>query len=134
MRRLSHTGVCGFIVAAGLQLAAALFYGGAPPLGLFIALVAGNMFLFALIVPNFNAMAMEPLGSVAGTASSLIGAFTTLTGALCGLAVGQSFNGTVIPLAAGFLTLGSLTLLVVLWTERGRLFRSVNPPSGPPKH
>jgi len=66
---------------------------------------------------------MEPLGSVAGTASSLIGAFTTLIGALCGLAVGQSFNGTVVPLAAGFLILGGFTFLVVLWTERGRLFR-----------
>jgi DHA1 family bicyclomycin/chloramphenicol resistance-like MFS transporter len=122
MRRLSHIGVCAFIAAAGAQLAAALAYGGAPPLWLFTALVSANMFLFALIVPNFNAMAMEPLGSVAGTASSLIGAFTTLTGALCGLAVGQSFNGTVIPLAAGFLILGSTTLLVVAWTERRRLF------------
>ena len=122
MRTLSHIGVCAFIAAAALQLAAALAYAGAPPLALFTALVSANMFLFALIVPNFNAMAMEPLGSVAGTASSLIGAFTTLTGALSGLAVGQSFNGTVIPLAAGFLVLGSLTLLVMVWTERGRLF------------
>lgn len=129
MRRLSHTGVCGFVVTAALQLAAALFYGGAPPLGLFIALVGSNLFLFALTVPNFNAMAMEPLGSVAGTASSLIGAFTTLIGALCGLAVGQSFNGTVVPLAAGFLILGGLTFLIVLWTERGRLFRPATPPS-----
>lgn len=123
MRRLSHTGVCGFVAAAAFQLAAAMFFGGAPPLGLFIALVGASLFLFALIVPNFNAMAMEPLGSVAGTASSLIGAFTTLVGALCGLAVGQSFDGTVIPLAVGFLILGGLTFLVVLWTERGKLFR-----------
>ena len=72
---------------------------------------------------NFNAMAMEPLGAIAGTASSVIGVFTTLTGALLGLLVGQVFDGTVIPLGAGFLLLGVAGLLVVLWTERGRLFR-----------
>ncbi|MGE0750377.1 MAG: multidrug effflux MFS transporter [Variibacter sp.] len=122
MRRLSHGAIIGFTAIAGVLVVVALAYGGRPPLALFIGLVAAAMFLFALTVPNFNTMAMEPLGAVAGTAAAFIGAYTTLLGALCGLAVGQSFNGTVVPLAAGYFILSALCLLVVLWTERGRLF------------
>jgi DHA1 family bicyclomycin/chloramphenicol resistance-like MFS transporter len=36
--------------------------------------------------------------------------------------VGQSFDGTVIPLAVGYCALSGLSLAMVLWTERGRLF------------
>ena len=121
MRRLSHAGVVGFALMAGLQLASALVFKGHPPLAFFVASIALAMFLFSLTVPNFNALAMEPLGAVAGTAASFIGAYTTLMGALCGLAVGQSFDGTVTPLAAGYFVLSVSCLLVILWTERGRL-------------
>jgi DHA1 family bicyclomycin/chloramphenicol resistance-like MFS transporter len=121
MRRLSHAGVVGFALMAALQLASALVFNGHPPLAFFVGSIALAMFLFSLTVPNFNALAMEPLGAVAGTAASFIGAYTTLMGALCGLAVGQSFDGTVTPLAAGYLVLSISCLLVILWTERGRL-------------
>jgi DHA1 family bicyclomycin/chloramphenicol resistance-like MFS transporter len=47
--------------------------------------------------------------------------------ALLGLAVGQSFDGTVLPLSLGFLGLCAAALVVVLWTERGRLFRPAKP-------
>jgi DHA1 family bicyclomycin/chloramphenicol resistance-like MFS transporter len=77
----------------------------------------------SLMMVNFNTMAMEPLGAIAGTASSIIGLYTTLAGTLLGLLIGQAFDGTVIPLGVGFLLLGVVGLLVVLWTERGRLFR-----------
>jgi DHA1 family bicyclomycin/chloramphenicol resistance-like MFS transporter len=123
MRRLSHAAILGFAALAAVQLLSSLAFGGRPPLALFIGNFALNMFLFAFTVANFNAMAMEPLGAVAGTASSFIGACTTLTGALCGLFVGQHFNGTVLPLATGYLVLSVLCVLVVLWTEQGRLFR-----------
>jgi len=123
MRRLSHFGICGFILAAGLLLVLAFSFAGRPPLALFGPLLAASLFLMSLMMVNFNAMAMEPLGAIAGTASSIIGVYTSLVGALLGLAVGQAFDGTVRPLAVGFLLLGLVCLLVVLWTERGRLFR-----------
>src|SRR5215468_7202352 len=127
MRRLSHFGLCAFILMATLLLAAALLFAGRPPLALFGPLLAGSLFLMSLMMVNFNTMAMEPLGAIAGTASSIIGVYTSLVGALLGLAVGQAFDGTVRPLAVGFLLLGLVCLLVVLWTERGRLFRPHSP-------
>jgi MFS transporter, DHA1 family, multidrug resistance protein len=127
MRRLSHFGICGFILVAALLLGSAVIFAGRPPLALFGPLLAASLFLMSLMMVNFNTMAMEPLGAIAGTASSVIGVYTSLVGALLGLLVGQAFDGTVIPLGAGFLLLGVVGLLVVLWTERGRLFRPHSP-------
>jgi len=127
MRRLSHFGICGFILMAALLLGSAVIFAGRPPLALFGPLLAASLFLMSLMMVNFNAMAIEPLGAIAGTASSVIGVYTSLSGALLGLLVGQAFDGTVIPLGAGFLLLGVVALLVVLWTERGRLFRPHSP-------
>ncbi len=76
---------------------------------------------------NFNAMAMEPLGAVAGTASSILGFYTTLAGALLGLLIGQAFDATVLPLGLGYLVLGAVCLAAVLWAEGGVLFRPHNP-------
>lgn len=131
MRRLSHTGVLGFLGISLLQLAAAAFYEGRPPLLLFAAILSANQFLASITFPNFNAMAMEPLGAVAGTASSFIGFYTTIMGALLGLVIGQAFDGTVLPLALGYVALSALTVLIVLWTEKGRLFRSQHSAAGP---
>jgi DHA1 family bicyclomycin/chloramphenicol resistance-like MFS transporter len=121
MRRLSHIGICGFTLVAAVQLALALVYDGRPPLLLYAGIFALNQFLFSLTVPNFNSIAMAPLGSIAGTAASFIGSYTTLLGALLGLVIGRSFNGTVIPLSLGYLGLGAACLGVILWTEKGRL-------------
>ncbi|MFG1375444.1 multidrug effflux MFS transporter [Xanthobacter autotrophicus] len=122
MRRLSHGGICGFIAVGAMMVAASLAFGGKPPLLLFCGLVGAGQFLFALTVPNFNSMAMEPLGAVAGTASSFIGGFTTLMASMLGYIVGRAFDGTVLPLSLGYLVLGAIALGFVLWAEKGRLF------------
>ncbi|MFG1236251.1 multidrug effflux MFS transporter [Xanthobacter autotrophicus DSM 597] len=122
MRRLSHAGILGFIAAGALMVASSLIWDGKPPLILFCGLVAAGQFLFALTVPNFNSMAMEPLGAVAGTASSFIGGFTTLLAAVLGFIVGSHFDGTVMPLSLGYMVLGAIALVFVLWAEKGKLF------------
>jgi DHA1 family bicyclomycin/chloramphenicol resistance-like MFS transporter len=131
MRRLSHGGLCGFIAVSALLLITALIYRGLPPLLLFGPALALAHFLLSLTLPNFNAMAMEPLGDIAGTASAFLGFYTTLLGALGGLLLGQAFNGTVIPLAAGYCGFSLTGLLVILWTERGHLFAPHHPDPSP---
>lgn len=128
MRRLSHGALIAFVAVAIVQFFLAALWDGPPPLALFAALLAVEMFCFGFIMPNFNALAMEPLRSIAGTGSSFIGFFTTGGAALLGSFVGQHFNDTVVPLAVGYLSLSAIALTVVLVTERGRLFQ---PQSGP---
>jgi DHA1 family bicyclomycin/chloramphenicol resistance-like MFS transporter len=89
---------------------------------MFMLLIAGIMFLLGMVFSNFNALAMEPQGSVAGTASSLIGSITTVMAASFGHVTGQSYDGTAVPLGTAYLSLGLATLLIILVTERGRLF------------
>src|SRR5690606_11072934 len=78
MRRLSHVALLGF-VAVSLVLAGAAAAGHAS-LAVFTPLVAGAFFLFGLIAPNFNAIAMEPQGHNAGMASSVTGSLSTAIG------------------------------------------------------
>ncbi|NJM34404.1 MAG: multidrug effflux MFS transporter [Rhodomicrobium sp.] len=119
MRRVSHIALLAFIGVCGVM---ALFgYPQKPPLALFCLFIASAFFCFGLIGPNFNALAMEPVGHIAGTASSFIGFYTTGAGAIFGYLVGQSFDGTVRPLAIGFSLLAIGALIAVLITERGRL-------------
>jgi DHA1 family bicyclomycin/chloramphenicol resistance-like MFS transporter len=128
MRRMSHTALAGFVAVAAIHLIVVLSYDGSPPLVVFAGFLALNLFLFGFLMPNFNALAMEPLREIAGTASSFIGFFTTGSAALLGWAVGQSFNDTVIPLTVGYLLLSAIALLAVTITEGGKLFRAVNSP------
>ncbi|MGO4842851.1 MFS transporter, partial [Rhizobiaceae sp. 2RAB30] len=81
------------------------------------------MLQFGWIGSNFNAIAMEPLGHVAGTASSVQGFIQTIGGAILGAIIGQAFDGTVMPLTAGFFLLSLLALGLVLFAERGKLFQ-----------
>jgi MFS transporter, DHA1 family, multidrug resistance protein len=129
MRRVSHLALIGFLcVCAGMALAG---FPERPPLLLFCLVMGMTFFCFGLIAPNFNALAMEPMGSVAGTASSFVGFYTTGVGTFFGWLVGQSFDGTVRPLVIGFSLLGTLSLVCVLITERFKLARpSQIPPLG----
>jgi hypothetical protein len=78
------------------------------------------MACFGLIGANAGALAMEPLGHIAGTASSLQGLITTVGGALIGFAIGQQFDGTTMPFLIGFTLCGAAALAVAFWANRRR--------------
>ncbi|HEX8447432.1 MAG TPA: multidrug effflux MFS transporter [Sphingomonas sp.] len=127
-RLVSHTALLAFIAISGLHLAMAA--SGHETVLSFAVLLAGTMGCFALATSNFGSMAMEPVGHIAGTASSMQGFLSTTAGALVGLGIGQSFDGTTVPVAAGFFLTGCLSLIVVFVVERGQLFRPHNAPVG----
>lgn len=120
MRFLGHWALIGYTVFAAIHLAVALT--GYENLIIFAVLQALLMGCFGLAGANFSALAMEHLGDVAGTASSLQGAFASIVGALIGLFIGQAYDGTTVPLYIGFTVCGLLGLSAALITERGRLF------------
>ncbi|WP_147081409.1 multidrug effflux MFS transporter [Methylobacterium haplocladii] len=124
MHWLSHAGLIAFVAVALVQVGIGLVWQGHPPLWLFLTVLSANQFLISFTMPNFQALAMQPVGEVAGTASSFLGFYTTLLGAAFGTVIGQSFDGTVLPVGVGYAGLGCLSLAVVAWTERGRLFRA----------
>jgi MFS transporter, DHA1 family, multidrug resistance protein len=120
MRRLSHFAILVFTVVSAIWLGFALV--GFLPLWLFFPLLAVIMFMFGWAASNMNSLSMEPLGAVAGTASSVFGFIQTVGGALIGSFIGQQFNGTLVPIAAGYFVMGLLALACILVAENGRLF------------
>ncbi len=129
MRRISHFAVLTFTTLSGVLLVFSAL--GFMPLWLFLSLLGSIMFMFGWAAANMNSMSMEPLGAVAGTASSAFGFIQTVGGALCGSYIGQQFSGTVVPVAAGYFAFGALAVVCVLIAERGRLFRPSRPaPTG----
>lgn len=122
MRLVSHTALVGFLaVALLLGVAVSLDMASLP---VFSLLVASSFFLFGLIAPNFNALAMETQGHNAGMASSIIGCLSTAIGALAGGIIGHAFDGTALPLAAGFAVCSLIACMIVFAIEgpAGRLF------------
>jgi DHA1 family bicyclomycin/chloramphenicol resistance-like MFS transporter len=119
-RRVAHAGLSLFTLSALIHLGIVLTVDES--LWLFIAMQGLTMACFGLASANFGSLAMQPLGHVAGTASSVQGSIGTIGGALLGLAVGQSFDGTLVPMVGAFAAFGAIGLLILVWTERGRLF------------
>jgi DHA1 family bicyclomycin/chloramphenicol resistance-like MFS transporter len=121
MRRISHTALLCFLGITLLHVVVAA--AGWEQISTFVILQAVTMACFSLSVSNFGAMAMEPIGEVAGIGASLQGFVSTFGGALVGAAIGRLFDGTTVPLAGGALCCGLAALVCVLFAEKGRLFR-----------
>jgi DHA1 family bicyclomycin/chloramphenicol resistance-like MFS transporter len=121
MRALSHGALLGFVTAGAAMLLAVAM--GFMPLWLFIALSMLMMFAFGLMFSNFTALAMEPQGHIAGTASSLYGTLTTLLGIAIGTVIGQHYDGTLLPFATGLFLCTLTAFAVILVVEKGRLFK-----------
>jgi len=122
MRRLSQAALLAFISLGVLLLGLMLAFG--PVFALFMPLFALMFACFGMIGSNFNAMAMEPLGKIAGTASAAYGFSTTTVSSLIGWLIGRQYDGTVIPLISGFVGLGLTCLVFVAIVERGKFFSS----------
>ena len=124
MRRMSHAAMVSFVSVSFTMFVLALI--GTPPFAVMFTLLAIAMMSFGLVAGNFNSIAMQPLGHLAGTATSLIGTLTFTGGAVLGGLVGQAFDGTVLPISTAFFSFGLGAFLIVLVTERGRLFTVEN--------
>jgi DHA1 family bicyclomycin/chloramphenicol resistance-like MFS transporter len=114
-RRLLLLALLALTGMALLHLVVALSWG--ETLWSFIALQALTMACFGLVGANAGALAMAPVGHIAGTASAIQGLVTTIGGALIGLGIGQAFDGTTLPLVTGFVACGALATGAALWAN-----------------
>ena len=119
-RRVSHTALFAFIAVACVQLFFAFRPGES--LWVFVPLMATNMALLGFIGSNFGAIAMNPFFAIAGAASSAHGFVRMTMAAVLGGAIGYAFDGTARPLALSLLASGLVCLVLVLASEKGRLF------------
>lgn len=100
----------GSVVFVALFLSVPL---GAAEFWLFFAWACTVFMLAGFTIGNLNALALEPLGHIAGMAASLMGALATVGGALIGAAIGQLFNGTPLPLVLACACLSGTGALIM---------------------
>ncbi len=123
MRRLSH-GAALLYTGLGVTIFVASSL-GYENLWFFLGCATIVMMSFGFMGANFNAMAMEPLGEIAGTASSVIGFISTLGGAILGYIMGQLFDGSTQPLGLAYALYGLAAIACILYAENGRMFHAV---------
>lgn len=119
-RRVSHTALCVFIVVSAVQVYAAHYHPDS--LDWFVPLMAANLCLIGFMGANFGSIAMQPFEHAAGAASSAQSFIRMLTGAGLGILIGQAYDDSARPLAYALFICSLLSLLLVLFSERGKLF------------
>jgi len=124
-RRLLLAALTFLAIVSATHLGLVLWHGES--LWAFVVMQALTMACFGLVGANAGALAMAPLGHIAGTASAVQGVVGTIGGALIGFGVGQAFDGTTVPLVAGFALCGVLALAVALWANP-RLVETLDEP------
>lgn len=116
MRRVAHTALTAHFACSAAFVLAAL--AGSASLAVFVVAQTVLLALFGLMGANFNVLALERMAHVAGSASSMVGFVAVVLGAVLGFAVGQLFDGSVLPLAAGNLVLAAGAIAVLRRASR----------------
>ena len=100
-----------------LALGIALLTAGHPPLWILMLYLMLTFFGIGILFGNMNALAMEPLGHLAGIGAAVVGSLSTLISMILGTMIGRSYNGTILPLVTSIVILTGLSIFVVRWTE-----------------
>ena len=130
MRTLLRTALLTLCALSVVFVGVALATGGQPPLWLFMAYLMPSFFCIGILFGNMNALAMEPLGHIAGVGAAVVGSLSTLLATPLGAGIGQAYNGTVTPLALGFAVFGLGALALMRWAEGARVCAQRLPAGG----
>ncbi len=122
LKRISHAALCAFFTIAALHFAVASLANES--ILVFVILQGLTLGTMSLTTSNFSAIAMEKVGHVAGTASSIQGVVVTVGGAVISAWIGQHWSGHVSLLPIGALVCGLIALGLVAAGEKGKLFKN----------
>ncbi|QZP08856.1 multidrug effflux MFS transporter [Caenibius sp. WL] len=120
-RRVSHTALLGFIMLGAVQLW--LAERGNETLWEFAPVMTLNLCLMGFLGANFASIALQPFARIAGAAASLQTFMRLVIGSALGAFIGQLYDGSARPLAFSLMAAGVVALLLVLYSERGKLFQ-----------
>jgi len=130
LRRIVRGVLVAYVVGSAGFVLLAVLTEGRPSFWVFLIGLAAMLTMHAILIPNFNTLAMDPMGKVAGTAAALIGTISTALGAALGFVLDRTFDGTILPFAGGFLVYGIIAAGFVIWAERGLAVEEGTPPDG----
>ena len=124
MRRLSKAATVSIALISLVAWAGAFAFDGLPPLWVFMAYLLAVFLCIGLVFGNLNALAMEPLGHIAGVGAAVVASLSTFISVPLGALVGLSFDGTVYAQVGAFAVFGVGTYAAMRWAEGGESARS----------
>lgn len=107
-----------YTVIGGLLLLCTFTLGDAPDMLLFFIGIALLLAINLAVEPNSSALALEPMGKMAGMASSIYGTSFFFIGATLGSVISQLMRKSVLPLVLSFFIFGLITVLLVFSDSR----------------
>jgi DHA1 family bicyclomycin/chloramphenicol resistance-like MFS transporter len=119
MRFLVQRSLRIMLVLAVAALGIVLLAAGRSPLWFLLAYLMATFFCVGILFGNQNSLAMQPLGHLAGIGAAVVGSLSTLIQMPLGTVIGQSYNGTIVPLMVGIAVLSGLAIFAVRWAESG---------------
>ena len=115
MQRLTGMATMAIALLSTLALATAFAFDGLPPLWMFTAYMLAAFLCIGLLFGNLNALAMEPLGHIAGVGSAVVSSLATFISIPLGAVAGLGFDGTIYPLTAAFAIFGACAHAAIRW-------------------
>ena len=119
MKLLCHYALILMMVISTALIAVSILQNQELMLWQFMIFAVITFFALGMLFGNLNALAMEPMGHVAGVAAAVTGCLSSGISAIIGTAIGQSYNNTLTPIFCGFLLLTSAAFFLQLWLEKG---------------
>ena len=96
-----------------------LFYGEPNPNSFILILFFGlEFFSLGFLFGNLRALAMEPIGHIAGIGAAINGFVSTIMAVPIATYIGRFINTTALPLFVGFLICGILSLILIFNLKR----------------
>jgi DHA1 family bicyclomycin/chloramphenicol resistance-like MFS transporter len=118
MRTLCTWAMSGWLVFSLALTTLCLIYEGIPPLWQFISVLFCAFFCIGILFGNINAMAMQPLGQVAGLGAAIIGSLSSIISVPTAVFVGSFIDTTITPVALGFVGFGSLSFALYWYADK----------------
>jgi len=116
MEKLITTALISFFVVSATYIA--LFYNTPnPDVRILLLFFALQFFSIGFLFGNLRAMAMEPVGHIAGIAAAITGFISTIMAVPISIYIGRFISETALPLFVGFSICAALSIALLLYLK-----------------
>ena len=106
------------VVLSLVCLVLSIGFFGEPPLWSLALYFSLALLALGLVFSNINALAMEPLGHIAGVGAAMIASVTNMIAVPVAILIARQYQGSVMPLIWGFAIASLISLLTLIWIQR----------------
>ena len=125
MHRLSKAATVSLTLVSVVAWTLTFAFEGLPPFWLFMTYLLVVFLCIGVLFGNLNALAMEPLGHIAGVGAAVVASLPTFLSVPLAALVSLSFDGTMYVQIGAFAVFGAGTFAAIWWADGGGSARRV---------